>query len=139
MSIVSSSHARSERQKGFVLVSVLLIAVLYFGAMTLVLLESSEALRSAQQFRSRIAADLLAESGAELAARGMLVSGSRNAELDLPEGSASGRFQSLGGGRFEIRGSGVTAGVQPRRAEVHLVGRVAGNRVRIERASHTRR
>jgi len=51
-----------------VLVAAIALAVLYFGLMELMLIESQRSLREAQRFRAKIVATTLAENAAELAA-----------------------------------------------------------------------
>ena len=51
-------HPASE--KGYVLISAIALAILYFGLMELMLIDSSRALVEAQRLRSRIVASALA-------------------------------------------------------------------------------
>ena len=66
-SIRSSFRGRTT-ERGYVLISAITLAILYFALMELMLIDSSRAVREAQRFRARIVATTLAESAAELAA-----------------------------------------------------------------------
>src|SRR5204863_3948307 len=66
-SIRSSFRGRTT-ERGYVLISAIVLAILYFALMELMLIDSSRAVREAQRFRARIVATTLAESAAELAA-----------------------------------------------------------------------
>ncbi len=134
----SNNRARTERQSGFVLVSVLVLALLYLLLIELVLTESSAAMQSAQRYRSRIVADVMAENGAELAARGMVGASSGSASRVLSDGEAEGTYHRLAGNHFEITGVGRSTGVEPRGAEVRIEGRVSGSQIVIERSIHER-
>src|SRR5258708_13978010 len=71
LSMRFSSRDRTSSQRRYVLITAIALAVLYFGLMELMLIDSSRALREAQRFRSRVVASALAESAAELAAAQM--------------------------------------------------------------------
>src|SRR5207253_6400225 len=71
-SMRSSFRDRTTDQRGYVLISAIALAVLYFGLMELMMIDSSRALREAQRFRARIVASVLAENAAELAAANMI-------------------------------------------------------------------
>lgn len=68
----SSFRARTTNERGYVLISAIALAVLYFGLMELMMIDSSRALREAQRFRARVVASALAENAAELAAANMI-------------------------------------------------------------------
>ncbi|HET7435605.1 MAG TPA: hypothetical protein VFN10_12930, partial [Thermoanaerobaculia bacterium] len=63
----SCSRARTT-ERGFALIAAIVLAVLYFGLIELLLLDSARELREAQRFRARIVALTNAENGAERAA-----------------------------------------------------------------------
>src|SRR5438094_727313 len=73
-SMRSSFRDRTTDQRGYVLISAIALAVLYFALMELMLIDSSRALREAQRFRARVVASALAENAAELAAANMITS-----------------------------------------------------------------
>ena len=66
---VPRPHAR---ERGYVLIAAIALAILYFALMELMLIDSSRALREAQRFRSKVIATTLAESAAELSAASMV-------------------------------------------------------------------
>ncbi|HKO55894.1 MAG TPA: hypothetical protein VJ276_08450 [Thermoanaerobaculia bacterium] len=138
-SISSSRLASIERQRGFALISALVLAFLYFGLMQLLLIDSSRSLHEAQRFRARIVAKTLAENGAELAAINMVKQQSGAGSVNDAQGSASGTRTTDGAGTFTITSDSVTAGVLTQRAWVILVGRVDsdGATVHIERSRHS--
>jgi len=131
------SRARTSSQRGYVLISAVALAVLYFALMQLMLIDSTRALREAQRFRSRIVASTLAESAAELAAAGMVTTkASNSATANDAQGSMDGQLHVLGDS-FELVGNAVTAGVQPVKATVRVQGRIAGNSVIIDYTFHS--
>lgn len=131
------SRARAVEQRGFVLLSVLLLAVLFFGLMHLVLRESMDASHAAQRFRARIVAEVLAENAAELAARQMALSLSASRSAENDEGLMEGSFTRKPGDAFEIVGSSETKGILSARASVRIEGRIEGTTIIIERTVHS--
>ena len=134
-----SFHARTNRthQRGYVLISVIVLAILYFALMELLLIDSSRALREAQRFRSRIVAATLAESAAELAAAQMVAqqsSNSVNAKED--QGTMDGAIRVVPP-QFEITGDSATTGVLPVKANVRVQGRIEGTRVIVDYTFHS--
>lgn len=126
----STSHTRAserlrEDQRGFVLVSALVIAALYFGLIELTLLDSSRRLETAQRFRARIGARILAENGAELAAQNMANASSTSGEAELSDGVIEGRFERSGD-TFVLYGRGSTSGVKRASAGIEIRGRIDG-------------
>ncbi|HXI12846.1 MAG TPA: hypothetical protein VNM92_09375 [Thermoanaerobaculia bacterium] len=113
----------SKGERGFVLLSVLLLALLYFGMMELMAIETSEAARSASRFRSRIVAQTLAESAAEVGLHKMLYSSSRSATSEGIDGTMTSEQTLNPDGSFEIRASGVSRGAFSMRATVSIYGR----------------
>lgn len=133
----SSFRGRTEHgQRGFVLVSVLLLALLYFGLMELMLADAASKLREAHRFRSRIVANILAENAVELAAARMLDHGSSEAEGKTPEGTMSGIYQRLENDHYVLQGEGRTSGIisTTRRVEIH--GRIIEKSIRIDASRH---
>lgn len=127
----------TESQRGYVLISAIALAVLYFALMELMLIDSTRALREAQRFRSRIVASTLAESAAELAAAEM-VKGSAGAapKASDDQGLMEGQLHMLGS-QFELLGDATTAGAAPTKASVRVQGRVEGTRVVIDYTFHS--
>jgi hypothetical protein len=130
-SISTTSRARTSSQRGVVLIIALVLAVLYFGLMQLMLIDSSRALNEAQRFRARIVAATLAESGAELAAEQIVT---RPSAVIPPtadsQGTMSGRMTITrnvpGGvdGDFVIEAQGTSISTMNQEATVSIKGRV---------------
>lgn len=132
-----SRDAKAEYQRGFVLISVLVLALLYFALLELMLIESSEAMRGAQRFRARLVAHSLAESGVELAAHQLLITTEKTVSRSSQDGMMSGKSRRLPGDRFEIVGSGTTNGPHPSSASVRIEGHFHGNAILIDRSTHS--
>ena len=137
-SIRFSFRGRTSDQRGYVLISAIVLAVLYFMLMELMLMESSRALTEAQRFRSRVLAITLAENAAELASRDIF--NQTNASIDAED--ADGKMTATmerPGLKYVIEGSGLTTGVQPVRATVTLQGTVdpVSKTITIGYASHS--
>jgi hypothetical protein len=135
-SISFSSRGRTD-QRGFVLAAALLIAVLYFALMELLLLDSTRALQDAQRFRSHLIAATLAEDGAELAAAGMISKSGGSAERDDDAGKVVGTYVRTGCCSFELKGDATARGVPAASAHVRLQGRIQGNTIAIDFATHS--
>ena len=129
-------RGRTTDQRGYVLISAIALAVLYFGLMELMLIDSSRALREAQRFRSRVVASALAESAAELAAAQMITRPGANANASDDQGQMTGVLR-VSGSQFELTGQGVTAGVAPITASVRVQGRIEGNHIAIDYTFHS--
>jgi hypothetical protein len=132
----SSAHT-TDRERGYVLISAIVLAVLYFGLMFVLQIESTRALREAQRFRSRIVASTLAESAAELAAAKMVSTrASNSAKATDEQGSMDGNLH-FADGQFEITGDAATTGVAPVKASVRVQGRIEGSKVIVDYTFHT--
>src|SRR5207249_3594957 len=90
-----SFRVRTIDQRGYVLISAIALAVLYFGLMELMLIDSSRALREAQRFRARVTSAALAESAAELSAAQMISRGSSSANAQDEQGTMNGALQRM--------------------------------------------
>jgi len=142
-SIRSSFRGRTT-ERGYVLISAIVLAVLYFALMELMLLDSSRALREAQRFRARIIATTLAESAAELSAAQLVTSPRSTATVNASDeqGTMTATMQrSLPPPGnlpipYEIEASAESTGVPPQKATLHLQGDIAGNRVRVTYTVH---
>lgn len=138
--IASSFHERTEREGGWVLLSVLVISTLYFALMALVLWESTVRYRAAQRFRARVVAQALAESAAEMAARDLATGSSGSVEEEIDDGIMAREATITGnaaGGTFHIEAAGRSFGVPPVEASVEVWGRLVDGRVVIDRTSHS--
>jgi hypothetical protein len=146
----SSSRARTSSQRGVALIAAIFLAILYFGLIELMLIDSARELQEAQRFRARIVALTLAENGAELAARDLVNTTGGSATLDDWQGSARGTL--LRGGAFplesavplppgiipfELQGSGESTGVVKVKASVRVYGEIEGRRIRINYSMHS--
>ncbi len=138
----SCSRAHT-RERGFALAVAIILAVLYFGLIELMLIDSSRELAEARRFRARVVALTLAENGAELAAAGMThpAKTSDKAELDHEQGTARGtmfkRHGEDGGYVFDLTGQGRSSGPEGVEANVRLRGTITHNQIRIEYAMHS--
>jgi hypothetical protein len=117
----------------------LILAVLYFGLMELLMIDSSRALAEARRFRARIVATALAESAAELAALYIAtpeMPKSVISPLTIDQGSMTWSMKGSAAS-FELRGEGETSGVIVTRSSVKVGGRVDGGKVVIDWTMHT--
>ena len=131
-SIRSSFRGRTER--GFALITALLLAILFLGMIELALADATAAQREALRFRERISSQILADNAIELAAAGMMTKESNSSiERESDAGTMTGSFKILPGGRFELAGEGLSAGLEVR-ATVALEGRVVGNQIVIQQS-----
>jgi type II secretory pathway component PulK len=137
----SSRRAPDDEQGGYALLSALVLAVLFFGLITLVLWESTLRYRAAQGFRARIEAQTLATNAAELAAKGLADGSSLSASVETEQGTMAAKghaSQDIDGSvRFEIEAEGVTRGPRPAAASVKVKGVVEEGRVRITSSKHS--
>lgn len=131
----SSSRARPSSERGFALVSALVLAVLYFGLIALLLLDSQRELEEARRFRARTVAETLAENAAELAALQIVTKDSTTVNASDWQGTMTGKMNK-GASDFTIEGVGVTAGVTEARAKVVINGRMVDKEVRIQYTQH---
>lgn len=131
-----SFRDRTTDQRGYVLISAIALAILYFGLMELMMIDSSRALREAQRFRSRVIASTLAESAAELAAAQMVSRPGASATAQDEQGRMTGSLNTSGSS-FEITGEGITAGVQPVKASVRVQGRIEGTHIAVDYTFHS--
>lgn len=122
---INRSHVsdRARGEKGFVLVSALVISLLFIGLIEMVLIDSSSRMRTAQRFRARTVAEILAENGAELAAQNMVNAASASGEAELAEGELSGELARMGE-TFILRGTGVSSGVHSATVAIEIRGRI---------------
>lgn len=132
-----SSFRVRTRERGYVLISAIVLAVLYFALMELILIDSSRVLREAQRFRSRVIAATLAESAAELSAASMVTRNAGdtiNAKDDQGTMSANCKVSPPA---FEIDAEALTAGVMPVKATVRVQGRIVGSKVMVDFTYHS--
>jgi hypothetical protein len=113
------------------------LAVLYFGLIELLLVDSARELSEARRFRARIVAETLAENGAELAALNIVTKATATVTAEDWQGAMSGQMRKNSGGSFDINAAAVTSGITESKARVLVRGRVVGNSVRIQYTVHT--
>lgn len=133
-----SRARRSESERGYALISALVLAVLYFALMALLLLDSQRELAEARRFRARMVAETLAENGAELAALQIVTRSSADVTEDSAQGSLHGTMtKNPIDGSFTLTGEGTSGGITESKARVIVKGRVIdGNNVRIQYTQH---
>ena len=112
MSIRRWRHG-SNSERGFALISVLIVALRYFAFLQLLLTESSEAFRAAERYRARVVARIMADNAAELAAEGLVMTVSQKAEGTLPEGRMEATLTQPLAGKFVIDARGEATGSMP--------------------------
>lgn len=137
-------NRRTER--GYALITAIVLAVLYFGLMQLMLIESSRELAEARRFRARIVALTLAENAIELAAAGMIKGQGAPVELTDEQGTAEQTVRKINGSRnsngqlldgtFELEGKGETSGAVRQSATAWLQGRIVNGQIIIDYARH---
>ena len=135
-SIRSCSRARTNSQRGYALISAIVLAILYFGLVELLLMDASRELGEARRFRARVVAATLAENGAELAAANIVTRNSTNVNADDWQGTISGRMSKTAGDQFEIHATGESKGLAKSAASVRVYGRIVGNELRIQYTMH---
>ncbi len=137
-SISCPARTSKSRQRGFVLITAIVLAVLYFALMELLLIESSRSLAEAQRFRARVVAATLAENGAELAAL-QIVNGGAPPPLPATDsqGTMNGTLRRVGV-NFELVGTGRSAGVITQSSTVTIQGRIdpADGTIKIDYTNH---
>ena len=134
----SFSRARRSGQRGYALISAIVLAVLYFGLIELLLLDSARELAEARRFRARIIAETLAENAAERAAVQIVTTDRNDIDVQDWQGSMLGRMRKNAmSGQFQIEGEGVSSGITEAKARVIVYGRVVGSTVKIQYTQHT--
>ena len=135
--IRSFSRARTERERGFILMSVLIIAILFFAMMTLLLIESSEMSRRADRYRSRVIAQVLAENAVELAAQKMITTPATVRKYEDEQGTIRGEYKASPSGQFNLIGTSESKGLFPVKATVKIQGHLDGSNPRIDFTFHS--
>ncbi|MEO8379778.1 MAG: hypothetical protein ABI779_08960 [Acidobacteriota bacterium] len=115
----------------------LVLAVLYFGLIQLLMLDSARELSEARRFRARIVAETLAENAVELAARDIVTETNTNANAKDWQGSMEGRMAKAGSGQFDIVADGTSGGITESHARVLVRGQVTGTQVSVRYTTHT--
>ena len=131
-----SSYRARTRERGYALISAIVLAVLYFGVMQLIMIDSTRVLREAQRFRSKVIAHALAENAAELAASQLLLTAVRNVDAKDADGTMKGTLRKSSSD-FVIEAEGTSYGAESRRSTVKLQGRVLGTKVVVDYSAHS--
>ena len=129
---------RKPRERGYALITALILALLYFALMELVWIESTDALRGANRFRSTVLAEILAQNGAELVAEEMVARSSRDALTELPGGGVVASYRRMPDFSFEIRSTALSSGPFRVRRSLVVAGTIIDGNVSIVRTSHDR-
>lgn len=138
----SSFRARTH-ERGYVLITAIALAILYFALMELMLVDSSRAMREAQRFRSKVIATTLAESAAELSTASMVTRGTGDViNADDEQGSMKATCKVSGTEKaseksFEIKAEATTSGVSPVTSSVGVQGRIVGTQVVVDYTYHS--
>jgi len=133
----SCSRAPKSSERGYALISALVLAILYFAMVELLLLDSARELAEARRFRARIVAETLAENGAELAALNIVTTEKSEATAEDWQGTTVGRMARNTDGSFDIEAEGKTSGLEESKTKVLVRGRVVGGDVRVQYTVHT--
>lgn len=136
INICNRVRTTERRQRGFVLIAALVLAILYFALMELLLIDSSRALAEAQRFRARVVSLTLAENGAELAAQQMIDRSGATVVASNSQGTMNGSLKRTGN-RFELSGQGSTTGVLRQDSTVVVQGMITGDQIEIDYTIHS--
>lgn len=98
-----------------------MLAVLYFGLMELILIESDLQLAQSQRFRSHIVAATLAESAAEMAVEKIVTGASASSQWKNADGTMKWELKRTET-NFEVVASGTSIGVRPETATMQIQG-----------------
>ena len=131
-----SSGRTPERQRGYVLIAAIALAILYFGLMELMLIESQRTLREAQRFRAKILATTLVENAAELAAEHLCQNWVVTIDYSNSEGKMEGKMERSPApfgakparSPFKIKVTGTVNGVPPALENLSLNGNVVDDK-----------
>ena len=132
----------AEREKGFALIGALMVAILFFIIVSVLMTDLIRVTRSSATGRSRLVAESLAESGAELAARHMLLGLQSNFSQELPEGSFTAKWQRFPTNlpniwRFTIVVDARSRTVPPHESSLVIEGTYQAGRLDIRRTEHS--
>jgi Tfp pilus assembly protein PilX len=132
---------RRHAQRGYALITAIVLAVLYFGLMQLMMMESSRELAEARRFRARMVALTLAENAIELGAAGMLEGPTAPRTLTDDQGTMESTKRTINGnafaGTFVLEGHGETSGSVKQAATAYVKGRFENGRIVIEWSQHS--
>ena len=124
-----------RKEKGFVILGALFLALIYFASVELLLADTTARLLELRRTRARMAAEILADNAVELSADSMVVRLSVDAEKTTEEGTMMSTYRTEPDGTFVIEANAVTAAGA--RARVQMRGRVTGTSISILRTRHS--
>jgi Tfp pilus assembly protein PilX len=132
---------RLRAQRGYALITAIVLAVLYFGLMQLMMMESSRELAEARRFRARIVALTLAENAIELGAAGMIEGPRAPGTLTDDQGTIEVSERTVNGdanaGTFFLKGHAETSGSVKLTATAYIKGRMEKQKIIIEWSEHS--
>ncbi len=141
-----SSFRGRTTERGYILISAVVLAILYFALMELMLIDSSRALREATRFRARVVAMTLAESAAELSAAQLITQPSATVSASDDQGTMTAKMahgpqppptpfpQPI---PFTIDAQGEVTGAVTQKASVTVQGRIQGTKVSVDYTYHS--
>ncbi len=135
-SIRSTRRGRTDDERGYALISALVLAILYLGLMELMLIDTRRTLVEASRFRSHVIAETLAENAAELEAVDLVHKFGNSAGDSNDQGVMSGSMAKTGP-KYVIIGQGQSTGVPQTTATVRIQGHLSGSQVSIDYTDHS--
>lgn len=131
----------SGNQRGFALVSAIVLAFLIFSLIALILIESTVSLRMAQAFRARITAFNLSESALQLALQELEIDEDGVVDFTGKDGKMTTTCRrtpdaNRGGYKFVIEATGESAGLTRSVAKLTARGHQGTNFVVVEEVVH---
>jgi Tfp pilus assembly protein PilX len=124
------TRVRTTSQRGFALISALVLAVLYFALMELMMIDATRALQEAQRFKNKIIVTTMAESAAELAAERLVTSAGTVATAEGSQGTMRGEM-TRNGSSFTLNGEATSSGAPPLTATCIIEGTITGTTIQI--------
>jgi hypothetical protein len=134
-------RAFRHAERGYALITAIVVSVLYFGLIQLMLMESSRELAEARRFRARIVALTLAENAIELAAAGLIQGPAAPQKLSNGDGEMTAETVAKPSpgtdGPFAFKGSGESSGTVRQSATAQIRGRIDKGQIIIEWSQHS--
>lgn len=136
---MTGSFNRVHDEKGFILLAVLFVAILYFGLLLIIYREQSELARSVQRYRSSVIAKVMAENAAEMVAVRMADTDTGVVDDFVDETVIRATYTRKGKSPgFVIEADAKHLGVARARAHVTVEGRILPGEVVIDSTVHSR-
>jgi Tfp pilus assembly protein PilX len=136
-----SRRRSSADERGFALISAIVLAFLIFSLIALILIESTLSLRMAQNYRARITAVNLAESALQLALQELEIDEDGVVDFNGKDGKMTTTCRrspdlKRGGYKFVIEATGQSAGLTRSIAKLTARGHQGINFVVVEEVIH---